>query len=426
MEQVFYRVHVRTVTVWCTIASINTRKTIEKFALISSIISLFFLLYLHYSFVGININSNCFLSEMNTNVTMMKSYDIINIHISRDWMKYHTTLLSDNILVVKQNYGVLIYQEFTNLIGLHYDETLTKDTRRHLDTRSILNSILRQFEESFQQYNNNQEDLSTDSTISRKETLPSESQSSSSSSPPPPPSPPSLPQFESLLYDRIYLYSSEKSYLMLPPDKRKIHNITTYDLILPATSQCFGIKPISFLVYNLIGYDTIMINLMNKIYEGKGQVYNVYSKQLFSIETFHTHYLPPIKHQNHQNDQNPSLSFNNTTIPLFIQNILSYLLYKFGLILSSIFLFFTMTTIVSYILNLTQSKMLKFTFLLQYHIQHNIPYGTVVFTHVIESLVFVPIMVGILFFLFEFFRDQLLSFLILSLIWTCEVYSVMR
>lgn len=32
--------------------------------------------------------------------------------------------------------------------------------------------------------------------------------------------------------------------------------------------------------------------------------------------------------------------------------------------------------------------------------------------------------VGILFFLFEFFSDQLLAFMVLSVVWLCEVYSV--
>lgn len=74
-----------------------------------------------------------------------------------------------------------------------------------------------------------------------------------------------------------------------------------------------------------------------------------------------------------------------------------------------------------------------------------------VFTHVVESLVFVPIMVGakarelryslcaavthnnnitvtalqlgVLFFMFEFFGDQLLAFLTLIALWLCEVFS---
>lgn len=37
--------------------------------------------------------------------------------------------------------------------------------------------------------------------------------------------------------------------------------------------------------------------------------------------------------------------------------------------------------------------MLKFTFLLQHHVRHRLPYAPLIFTHVVESLVFVPIMV---------------------------------
>lgn len=69
--------------------------------------------------------------------------------------------------------------------------------------------------------------------------------------------------------------------------------------------------------------------------------------------------------------------------------------------------------------------MLRFTFLLQYHITHNLPYFTLIFTHVTESLVFVPIMMGIYFFLFEFFSDQLLAFLVLLVVWVGEVYSIL-
>ncbi len=72
----------------------------------------------------------------------------------------------------------------------------------------------------------------------------------------------------------------------------------------------------------------------------------------------------------------------------------------------------------------TQERMLRFTFLLQYHIRHRLPYHYLVLTHVAESLVFVPIMVGTLFFLIQFINDELLAFLVLSVVWICEVYNV--
>lgn len=63
---------------------------------------------------------------------------------------------------------------------------------------------------------------------------------------------------------------------------------------------------------------------------------------------------------------------------------------------------------------------------IQYNITHRIPYGYLVLAHLAESLVFVPLMIGVLFFLIEFFLDQFLAFLVLSVVWAAEVYSVVR
>jgi hypothetical protein len=68
--------------------------------------------------------------------------------------------------------------------------------------------------------------------------------------------------------------------------------------------------------------------------------------------------------------------------------------------------------------------MLKFTVQLQHHARHRLPTFQLIFVHVIESLVFVPIMIGILFFLFEFYDDQMLAFLVLTLVWLCELFTM--
>jgi len=93
-------------------------------------------------------------------------------------------------------------------------------------------------------------------------------------------------------------------------------------------------------------------------------------------------------------------------------------------IVVALFLFFISTTLVHHVLQQTQERMLKFTYDLQIYVQKNMSYTGLVFNHVLGSLVFVPIMVGMLFFLFEFFNDQLLSFMILSVVWMGELYSV--
>eukprot|EP01039_Chlorochromonas_danica_P005704 gene5704-6288_t len=99
--------------------------------------------------------------------------------------------------------------------------------------------------------------------------------------------------------------------------------------------------------------------------------------------------------------------------------------FRLGVVFSTCFLFFVCTTLVSYILRQTQERMLRFTYLLQYQVAHNLPYGSLVVSHLSESLVFVPIMIGIYFFLFEFFSDQLLAFLVLLVVWMGEVFSIL-
>ncbi|KAG8650253.1 hypothetical protein MANES_07G017650v8 [Manihot esculenta] len=90
----------------------------------------------------------------------------------------------------------------------------------------------------------------------------------------------------------------------------------------------------------------------------------------------------------------------------------------------SLFVFFTTTMSVSFTLRETQTRMLKFTEHLQHHARHRLRTFQLIFVHVIESLVFVPIMIGILFSLFEFYDDQLLAFMFLILVWLCELFTL--
>ena len=47
-----------------------------------------------------------------------------------------------------------------------------------------------------------------------------------------------------------------------------------------------------------------------------------------------------------------------------------FVAFKIGVIVTTVFLFFTTTTLVSFTLRETQERMLKFTFMLQHHISH--------------------------------------------------------
>jgi hypothetical protein len=219
-----------------------------------------------------------------------------------------------------------------------------------------------------------------------------------------------------MLTDKVkasYSFSKEKAFLMLRTDIKESHNVSTVVATIPMSCECFGRAPVSWVIHNVVGYDTIMLNLMGRTFNEHGHLQKMRSGQIFSVQKYSSlRYMP----------STDLFAQNTLELDVFRERIA----YKLALCLTIIFLFFTTTSMVSFILKQTQSKMLKFTFLLQYHVHHNIPLTFLIFTHVLESLIFVPIMIGILFFMFEFFGDQLLAFLILSLVWLCEVYSSMR
>ncbi|CAN0268750.1 unnamed protein product, partial [Ectocarpus fasciculatus] len=110
------------------------------------------------------------------------------------------------------------------------------------------------------------------------------------------------------------------------------------------------------------------MNWLISLYGGRGFLYGVHNNELFNL--------------------NYAAEFIEST-----EDVGKFFVFKIGVLFTTLFLFFTTTTLVSFTLRETQERMLKFTFLLQHHVRHRLPYAPLIFTHVVESLVFVPIMV---------------------------------
>ena len=64
------------------------------------------------------------------------------------------------------------------------------------------------------------------------------------------------------------------------------------------------------------------------------------------------------------------------------------------------------------------------TVILQRRVSRRLPLTSLVVAHIVDSLVFVPIMLGMLFFLFEFFSDHVVGFSVLTIVWEAELFSV--
>ncbi|XP_008224597.1 PREDICTED: uncharacterized protein LOC103324328 [Prunus mume] len=199
-------------------------------------------------------------------------------------------------------------------------------------------------------------------------------------------------------FEPTYLYTMEKGYFLLPESARAQHNIRSVNISISARHSCFGNRWQQLLINRFVGYDTILINSLLSS-PGQGYLYNFQTKEFFNLSYAQE---PP---------KGPA-RFGD------------YLVTKCGVLMMSLFVFFTTTMSVSFTLRETQTRMLKFTVQLQHHARHQLPTFQLIFVHVIESLVFVPIMIGILFFLFEFYDDQLLAFMVLILVWLSELFTL--
>lgn len=492
MEQILFRLHVRSVTVVTALSSSRLRSLIEKVALFNAVVCLFLLVWLHRTYLAMTAEntghySNCILNAMNkSGVKSTAAYNVVRVHIttpSFDFLRRMTpssALTSESgscksnssreeellhaMLGEFKNLNIQNDSPWNNMLSRISSYTFWKygilspnintsiASNLNLNLNSTDNYIL---QNRFEDYlldvahidTNQQGSTRLDVEDSRgrvggsKLNLKSVANKLFSQS-----SPPSTHTMGDALFDadsysntdtdslatssdarvfqdedthflerifasqHVYIFSKEKGFLSLRADLRGKLNVTQLDITIPYDCECFGNPIAAGLIRNVVGYDTILMNWAISAFEGRGHLYNVHSKEVFNLNFAKEFSVDP---------QGGLVGLGMSTTTFYHRTA-----FKLGVLLTTSFIFFTTTTLVSFTLRETQERMLKFTFLLQHYIAHQLPYAQLIFTHVVETLVFVPIVVGILFFLFEFFSDQLLAFMVFSTVWVSETYSV--
>eukprot|EP00741_Cyanophora_paradoxa_P012568 tig00020614_g12144.t1 len=209
-----------------------------------------------------------------------------------------------------------------------------------------------------------------------------------------------LDESEILSLEPAYEFSLEKGFLLTSPVARARHNITMAEVDLESDDACLGNKGLRFLVEHLVGYDTIVTNAMLSLYGGRG-------------------YLLTTRGSRELYDLNYAAELDAAKGTL-----LDYFALKAGVFLTSAFLLVTSCTLVSFCFREAQLRILRFALTLQGHLRERRPVGPLVAAHVLESLVFVPIVIGVVFFLMEFTDDQLLAFLAITAVWGAEIFAL--
>ena len=245
----------------------------------------------------------------------------------------------------------------------------------------------------------------------------------------------------------VYSYSHTQGFLHLQPSLKHAHNISTQFIIASSTDpNCFGEPFAQTIIFRLVGPDTVILNWILGLQHSTSPprfVYHWKTRKELDLDVFdRDHYAFSSKSsgdrfvgscESMQFASTSSLSFasiNNILLrvrrsPLY--RLLRFLSFKLLVLLSTLLIFFLTTSLVSFTFQETQDRMLEFTLQLQTRVRAGMPLGGLILDHVLENLVFVPIMIGMIFFLIEFYGgDKFLAFMVLSMVWICEVFSAVR
>eukprot|EP00985_Skeletonema_marinoi_P009857 scaffold4635_cov195-Skeletonema_marinoi.AAC.7 len=242
----------------------------------------------------------------------------------------------------------------------------------------------------------------------------------------------------------IYSYSHSHGLLSLTPNLQHTHNVST-QFIIPSTTDenCFGEPFLKSIIFRLVGPDTVILNwILGLQHHHLGDddvgterprfVYHWKAKKLIDLDIFDKdHYAFSSRSGGDDEAANTTFSSSKSINALVsklqmhpIYRLLRFLTFRLSVLLSSLFIFFLTTSLVSFTLQETQDRMLEFTLQLKDRVRNRLPLAGLVVRHVLENLVFVPIMVGMIFFLIEYYGgDKFLAFSVLSMVWLCEVFS---
>jgi len=202
----------------------------------------------------------------------------------------------------------------------------------------------------------------------------------------------------------IYSYSTVEGYLYMESNAtKKLELDVQYVVVGSSDESCFGSPLLQRLISLIAGYDIVAMNWVLGGFNSTGFIRNGRTMNVRSLSRFQLREGTPWTRFYHQ------------------------LVLKGTAILKTSFLFFVVTTLVSFTLKETQERMLGFTQQLQLLVRDGHSVSHLVTKHLVESLVFVPIMVGMIFFLIEIYDgDKVIAFIVLSIVWLGEVFSVVR
>lgn len=200
-----------------------------------------------------------------------------------------------------------------------------------------------------------------------------------------------------------FRFSQERGLLLLSDESLAALNVTVAQVFLSSCDRCLGDATSRFILQKMVGYETVAINAfarMRALKRPYGYVLSMQSRRVLNL--MHA---------------DPGLATRQKHI---IARFSLRVMWKCGAIMTAAFIMCTTGALVAFTLKEVQLRMIKLTLDLQVIMRSQVGYGRVILRYALDALVFIPIIAGMLFFLFEFFDDQALAFSVLILTWLCE------
>jgi hypothetical protein len=224
-----------------------------------------------------------------------------------------------------------------------------------------------------------------------------------------------------------FSFAKTKSYAFLSPDLAeplRAHGISTQIVAVSKTdSRCFGESFLQGVVFHVLGPDLVMMNWLLAISNGTGFVYNPRTDESVDLRQFA---IVNVRNGHTRRPQDTSvlsrfLDFNHW------QHWAKPWTSKFRTAIKTCLIYFISTNLASFLLRVAQERLLELSLQIRSHQQEDLSIIPLFVTHVADCFVFVPITVGVLFYLREFYQGNwVIALTVLAVVFVGELFSFVR
>ena len=221
-----------------------------------------------------------------------------------------------------------------------------------------------------------------------------------------------------------FSFSKTKGFSLLTPDlaagtPTSTYGISTQIVAISKTDvRCFGEPFLQQVVFGLLGPDLVMMNWLLAVSGGTGYIYNPRRDKIVDLKDY------PITNVRNANNRFPSISAGNILDRTQWRNWFRPWVSKIRTITKTCLIYFISTNLVSFLLRVAQERILELSLQIQSHQQQNRSIIPLFVTHVADCFVFIPITVGVLFYLKEFYQgDWVIALTFLAVVFICELFS---